>query len=74
MRHSSYSDSAKGPTMVGLEAKVFKTEVLRWLENAILTLVLENTVNTSNTFFQQLRKQFGGATPRTVSVSTSLIA
>ena len=44
--------------MVGLEQKIFKTKVLRWLENAILTLVFANTVNISYTCFQQLHKQY----------------
>ena len=42
--------------MVGLKEKIFKIKVLRWLENAILTLAFADTVNTSYGFFQQLQK------------------
>ena len=41
--------------------KLFKTKVLRWLENAILSLEFANTVNTSfnyNTFFQLFYKHY----------------
>ena len=48
--------STKGPTMVELEEKIFKIKVLRWCENAILTLTFANTVNISYRSFQQLQK------------------
>ena len=44
--------------MVGLEEKVFKAAVLRWPENASLTLVFADTVDTSFKFFQQLYKHY----------------
>ena len=36
--------------MVGLEEKIFKTKVLRWLENDILTFVFANTVTPLSSF------------------------
>ena len=53
-----YPESTKGPTMIELEEKIFKTKVLRWLENAILTLDFANTVNASYMLFQQLQKHY----------------
>ena len=49
----SYLESAIGPTMVGSK-KSFQNRGFGWLENAILTSVFANTVNTSlnYTFFQ----------------------
>ena len=48
--------------MVGLEEKILKTKVLRWLENAILTVAFANTLNaflhTSYRFFQQIKKHY----------------
>ena len=55
IRHSFFLQSTKGPTMVWLVEKVFKAKVLRWLENAIMTSVFANTVNTSYTFFNSHR-------------------
>ena len=40
--------------MVGLEANIFKAKVLKWLENATLILIFENTVIISYTFVHQL--------------------
>ena len=48
--------------MVELEEKIFKTQVLRWLENAILTLVFASTVNTSYMLLQQLHKHYKAST------------
>ena len=53
-----YPDSAKGPTMVGLEEKIFRAKGLRWPENSILTLVFASTVRTSYAFFQQIHKHY----------------
>ena len=44
--------------MVELKENIFKTKVLRWLENAILIMDFANTVNTSYMFFQQLQKYY----------------
>ena len=54
----SCPESTTGPTMVGLEDEIFKTKVVRWLENAILILNFANTVETSNELGQQLYKQY----------------
>ena len=43
---------------VQLEEKVFETKVPRWLENAILTLVFANAVNTSYKLFLLLQKHY----------------
>ena len=48
--------STIGSTTVELGERVFKMKVLRWLENAILRLAFENTMNASfdYTIFQLL--------------------
>ena len=42
----SYPESTIRPTMVGFGDKIFKMNVLIWLENDTLTLTFANTVNT----------------------------